>query len=1303
MESKKKEKEKTQNPVKKASFISKMTFAWTLPIFIKGTKKILSTEDLYEPLNSHKSDILGDKLDYAWDIEVERCKNKEGKKPSLLRAGLKVFWWQITLIGIIEFVEEFFVRLLQPIFLAGLITDFSKESSENNIFDAYLYAIGIVMCSLIQVFMKHPCFFYQTHVGMQMRVAASSIIYRKVLRLTKNALERSSIGQVVNLLSNDVARFEYAVTFLHYLFIGPLEVIVITIILYREIGISILFGVCFMILFVPLQMYLGKLNSKLRLKTAIRTDKRVRLMNEIIQGIQVIKQYTWEYAFAKIVEESRIKEMKAIRYVSYIRAVLMSFIFFTTRTSIFLSLVGYVLLGNYLDARTAFLVTAYFNILRLPMTSFFAQALTKLAETLISAKRIEKFMLLPEIKELRKAIPTKDPRSTPIEISNASAKWDTDQQEFTIQNINLKVKPGTLNAIVGYVGSSKSSLLQLILKELPLEIGTVNVDGTISYASQEPFLFSGTIRQNILFGQTLDIERYKTITRICALEYDFRQFPNRDFTIIGERGTTLSGGQKARVNLARAIYRDAEIYLLDDPLSAVDPHVSKHLFDKCIKKWLNGRTVLLVTNQLEYLEKVDNVIYLEHGKILSVGTYKELLQLGLDFTKLVEKDDDYQIRIRERSRTNSRSVGSLVRQKSCDSSLGDESEDSNNNNNRDFIDIDERQSTGSIGLNIYAKYFKACGGSKMLLFVSLICFASQFFASSADYYWSYWVAKQKSIAETPQETFNQTYLNIWNEFIDDPYFDVYLFTVITILTIIVTFWRSISLVNACVKGSKNLHNAMFKKITRAPMLFFNTNPSGRILNRFSKDIGQIDEILPTIWIDLVQHFLTIFGVIVVTSIVNPYFLIPIILIAVLFYYLRIYYLKTSSSLKRLEATTRSPIYSHLSASLNGLSTIRAFNAEKILIQEFNSYQDKHSSAFYLFMATNRGFGFFLDFICVFYIAIVTFSFFLMYDNGGNIGLAITQAINFRVQFAVRQSAELENTMTAVERVVEYEELDSEPDLKSTSDKKPKASWPENGEIKYEKLSLKYYNDERAEKVLIDISFEVKRNEKIGIVGRTGAGKSSLISALFRLFYNEGLIEIDKLDTSDIGLHDLRSKISIIPQEPVLFSGTLRYNLDPFEEYTDVKLWNALEEVQLKEMVQQLPSGLLSHISEGGSNFSVGQRQLICLCRAILRENKILVMDEATANVDPQTDALIQKTIRSKFANCTVLTIAHRLNTIMDSDKIIVMDEGRCLEFGSPYELLTTDNGPKIFQSMARQVGDVYYENFLKIAAKALEK
>uniref|UniRef100_A0A1B0D7D0 Uncharacterized protein n=1 Tax=Phlebotomus papatasi TaxID=29031 RepID=A0A1B0D7D0_PHLPP len=427
---------------------------------------------------------------------------------------------------------------------------------------------------------------------------------------------------------------------------------------------------------------------------------------------------------------------------------------------------------------------------------------------------------------------------------------------------------------------------------------------------------------------------------------------------------------------------------------------------------------------------------------------------------------------------------------------------------------------------------------------------------------------------------------------------------------------------------------------------------------------------------------------------------------IIFYFLRDFYLITSRCVKRIEATTRSPIYSHLGATLTGLSTIRAFRTQRVLVKEFDSLQDLNSSAFYVFISTSRAFGFWLDVFCVIYIAVVTLSFFLMGDAyGGNVGLAITQAIGMTgmVQWGMRQSAELENTMTAVERVVEYQTVDPEGQLEAVGDKKPPSSWPEDGGVIFNGLSLRYFPTIDADRVLKELQFEIKPREKIGIVGRTGAGKSSLINALFRLSYNEGSIVIDSRDTGGMGLHDLRKKISIIPQEPVLFSGSMRYNLDPFDEYPDEKLWKALDDVKLKTVITDLPSGLQSKISEGGSNFSVGQRQLVCLARALLRENKILVMDEATANVDPQTDNLIQATIREMFADCTVLTIAHRLNTVMDSDRVLVMDSGRVVEFAAPYELLTGSSGSGIFENMLRETGKGTYDQLLEIARRNYEK
>ncbi|XP_065369875.1 probable multidrug resistance-associated protein lethal(2)03659 [Calliphora vicina] len=1298
-----------ENPRQHSNPFSSLMFCFTMPTFFKGRKSVLNENDLYRALNEHKSDFVGHKLSLAWEEQCEKVKGTN-KEPSLLKATFKVFGWYYMMLGIALFIIEIGLRSMQPLFLGKLVSFYANaNSTAKDETEAYLYAMGVILSSALSVLSLHPNMLGIMHSGMKIRVALCSLIYRKALRLSKTAMGDTTSGQVVNLMSNDVGRLDTSMLHVHYLWIGPIAIAIVTYLMYLEIGVSSLFGVALMLLFIPLQGFLGKKTSILRLRTALCTDERVRMMNEIISGIQVIKMYAWEYPFGKMVDFIRRKEMKAIRYANYIRGMLASFIMFVTRVSIFASLVGFVLLGNFLTAEKAFVITAYYNILRTIMTVFFPLGVAQFAETLVSFKRLQTFMMLEETslaakkinqdpaKSIPKAIVSENGKETyltpsnikaelGIDIRNLKAKWNVKSMEFNLNDINLNIKPKTLVAVIGPVGSGKSSLIQAILGELPPISGSVTANGVLSFASQEPWLFTGTVRQNILFGLPLDKKRYNITVKKCALQRDFELLPYGDKTIVGERGASLSGGQKARINLARAVYRKADIYLLDDPLSAVDTHVGRHLFDECMKEYLREHIVILVTHQLQFLEQADVIVIMDKGRVSAVGTYESMQQSGLDFAQLLanaeEEEDDKEFLLeakKQRQRqTSETSLTSTV-----------ESVELNNAPKQ----LEESKVEGKIGLKLYKKYFSSGGGYLVLAVMTFLCLAAQILASGSDYFLSYWVNKnENSFPESTQDSVKTDSI------------DIYIFTGLNLAVIVFSMFRSFLFFNLAMKSSTSLHNAMYLGVTRAAMYFFNTNPSGRILNRFSKDMGQVDEILPSVMMDVIQIFLALFGILVVLCLVNPWYLLATAVLVFIFYYLRTFYLKTSRDVKRLEAITRSPIYSHLGASLNGLATIRAFEAEQVLIAEFDNYQDLHSSGFYMFLATSRAFGYWLDCCCVVYIAVITLSFFLFSpENGGDVGLAITQAMGMTgmVQWGMRQSAELENTMTSVERVVEYEAIEPEGELDSQPDKKPPQTWPEEGQIKFDNLCLRYNPDPKSDYVLKSLNFIIKPCEKVGIVGRTGAGKSSLINALFRLSYNDGAVIIDQRDTNEMGLHDLRSKISIIPQEPVLFSGTMRYNLDPFDEYSDNKLWEALEEVKLKHVVADMSHGLLSKISEGGTNFSVGQRQLVCLARAILRENRILVMDEATANVDPQTDALIQTTIREKFKNCTVLTIAHRLHTVMDSDKVLVMDAGRAVEFGSPYELLTVSK-VNIFHSMVKQTGNSSFETLLKVAQQAHE-
>ncbi|KAH8258985.1 hypothetical protein KR038_000986, partial [Drosophila bunnanda] len=1308
---------------------------YTMPIFIKGVKNTLDSKDLYKTMKEHKSEYLGNKLYSSWERELERS----GGNPSLMRALLRVFGWQFGFFGLVLFLAEGGLRILQPLLLLKLISHFAHGSESTN--KAFAYASALIVSVGLNVISKHPCMCGIWNLCFKARVSLSSMIYRKALRLSRAALGAATTGHVVNLISNDVSRLDSNIFHAHFLWIGPLQTVLVTYLMYLQIGISAAIGVAFMLLFIPLQMYLGKKTSEVRLRTALRTDKRMRMMNEIISGIQVIKMYAWERPFEKLVAHARQKEVNAICHGSYIKGILSSFTTFLSRASIFLSLVGYVLLGQFLTPEVAFMVTAYYNVLQTTMMVFFPQAISQTAEILATIGRVQKFMLSEEVRKAAKSDDLLDTFSdqrkegrdeeedrllTPslntinnavivestISITGLKAKWDPECPHYTLDGVDLRVQPGTMVAVLGSTGSGKSSLIQAILGELRAESGEIRVNGTLSYSSQEPWLFSGTIRENILFNQPMDRQRYDEVVRQCALERDFELLRLNDKTLVGERGASLSGGQKMRISLARAVYREASIYLLDDPLSAVDTNVAKHLFEKCIRGYLRDRTVVLITHQRQFLQRVDKIVIMEKGQVRAVGNYESLLKAGVDFSTILgnpeEKEPMEELIKQEENRSRLVNLSHYHNEERCNS---EKSLLSIMDSCMDKINI-ERQESGNIGFRLYKKYFKSGGG--LLAFLVMISFfvVSRSLIALGDYFLVYWyvflnygfVLNRNGIIQETNNTLNlDTTIQNTGWSLSTEQKDIWLFTLITVLSIVTTVTASFLIFNLAKKCSIGLHSSILNAISRASMYFFNTNPPGRILNRFSKDLGQVDEMLPVVMMDVIQTFLCLTGIVIIIAVVNPLLLTPTILISIVFYKLRSFYLKTSRDVKRIDAIARSPVYSHLASSLYGLSTIRAFQAQRILESEFDSYQDTHSSAFYTFLTTSRAYAYWLDFLCVIYITITTLSFFAFPPpNAANVGLVITQVLGLTglVQFAMRQSAELENLMTAVERVVEYEDIEPEGELEAPLDKKPPKSWPEQGKIVFDELSLRYIPNMKTKCVLKSLNFIIKPREKVGIVGRTGSGKSSLINALFRLYYNEGSILIDARNSNDMGLHDLRSKISIIPQEPVLFSGTMRYNLDPFDEYNDDKLWRSLEEVKLKDAVAKMSSGLQSKITEGGTNFSVGQRQLVCLARAILRENRILVMDEATANVDPQTDSLIQATIRNKFKDCTVLTIAHRLHTIMDSDKVLVMDAGRVVEFGTPYELLTVADS-KVFHGMVQQTGQATFDELLKIAEKVI--
>ncbi|CAL8307591.1 unnamed protein product [Merluccius merluccius] len=1260
------------NPAATANLFSQVFFCWLGPLFRIGYKRRLEEDDMYSVLPEDRSETLGENLQRYWDQECLKT-SKELKEPSFTKAIIRCYWKSLTVLGIFTFLEEG-TKVIQPVLLGYLVRYFETydPNDEQSLQLAYCYATGISLCTVLLVLVHHLYFFHVQRAGMKIRVALCHMIYKKALCLSNTATGKTTTGQIVNLLSNDVNKFDDATVFLHYLWVGPLQATTVVALLWADIGPSCLAGMVVLLFLMPMQTMFGRLFSVFRSKTAVLTDSRIRTMNEVVSGMRIIKMYAWEKPFAALVSEVRRNEITMVLKSSYLRALNMASFFSASKVIVFITFTIYVLLGNTITASSVFTTLSLYTAVRLTVTLFFPSAIEKLFESHVSVQRIQTFLMLEEVPKHSNVV-CQDKEAS-VNIQDLICYWDKIQDTPSLQNISLTVKSQQLVAVIGPVGAGKSSLLSAILGELPHDKGVLKVQGQLTYACQQPWVFPGTIRSNILFGKELIPSKYDKVLRACALKRDMELLADGDLTLIGDRGATLSGGQKARVNLARAVYQDADIYLLDDPLSAVDAEVGRHLFEKCICGVLKNKPRILVTHQLQYLKAADQILVLKEGNVVAQGGYTELQESGLDFTSLLKKQDEEEppviSEVLARTRTLSTTSTPSV------------------NDGADLLPAEQIQTVaeesrteGNIGAGLYFKYLRAGANVMVLLVLILVNLFAQGTYIIQDWWLSYWAKEQEMLTGnvTSRQNLNTT---VTEELDLSFYLGVY--GGLTAATLIFGYVRALLFFKVLVESAYVLHNRMFQAVLRTPVHFFDVNPIGRVLNRFSKDMGQLDVVLPWTLIDAIGVFLQIIGVIAVAASVIPWILLLVTPLLLIFLFLHRYFLQTSRDIKRLEATTRSPVFSHLSSSLQGLWTIRAFRAEERFQNLFDAHQNLHTEAWFLFLTTSRWFAMRLDVMCGIFITITTFGCVLLRDQlgAGEVGLALTYAITLMgmFQWGVRQTAEVETLMTSVERVAEYTELESEAPWETQ--KRPPPDWPSQGLVTFDGVDFSYSTD--GPLVLRNLKATFLPREKVGIVGRTGAGKSSLVSALFRLAEPKGKIYLDGVLTSEIGLHDLRQKMSIIPQDPVLFTGTMRKNLDPFSQHSDEELWNSLEEVQLKSVVEDLPSKMETVLAESGSNFSVGQRQLVCLARAILRKNRVLIIDEATANVDPRTDELIQRTIRDKFRDCTVLTIAHRLNTIIDSDRILVLDAGEIQAYDEPYTLLQDSEG--IFSKMVQHAG-----------------
>ncbi|XP_071638104.1 multidrug resistance-associated protein 1 isoform X1 [Temnothorax longispinosus] len=1332
-------------PEQSSSFPSRIIFAWFDSLAWKGFRKPLETSDLWSMNPEDMATEIVPKFDKYWNknlrktdeliwtyFRVESAKasyrkasgqvdfnsGRKKKIASILPPICKAFGATFMFGAFLKLIQDV-MTFISPQILKLLI-DFTE--GEEPMWKGYFYSALLLVTAILQTLVLSQYFHRMFLVGLRIRTSLIAAIYRKALRLSNAARKETTLGEIVNLMSVDAQRFMDVTAYINMIWSAPLQIALALYFLWNILGPAVFAGLAVMIILIPVNGLIANKVKTLQIRQMKCKDERVKLMNEVLNGIKVLKLYAWEPSFEQQILEIRVKEIQVLKEAAYLNAgtsfiwscapFLVSLVSFTT----------YVLIDekNVLNSTIAFVSLSLFNILRFPL-SMLPMMIGNIVQAYVSVKRINKFMNMEELDPNNVQHDPSDPHALVIE--NGSFCWDSEEIERPIlRNINFHVEQGQLVAIVGTVGSGKSSLLSALLGEMDKLNGKVNTKGSIAYVSQQAWIQNATLQDNVLFGKALNKSVYNRVIEACALTPDFKMLPAGDQTEIGEKGINLSGGQKQRVALARAVYNDSENYFLDDPLSAVDSHVGKHIFEKVIgpNGLLKKKTRVLVTHSITYLPEVDNIIVLKDGEITESGTYKQLLEKKGAFAEFlvqhlqeVHVDDGSEADLREikqqlestmgadelqqkltrvRSRiseslsesgsvTDRKSLnGSLTRQYSTESQQSANYVHSNstkekealkpNNVGEKLIEI-EKAETGSVKWKVYSHYLKSIG---WFLSISTIVMNAVFqsFSIGSSVWLSVW-SNDNSVRNDTLDTAKR-----------DMYLGVY--GALGFGQGVTVFAMALFLAKGTVVASRRIFESTLQLVLHNPMSFFDRTPTGRILSRLGKDIDVIDNILPVILRTWITCLFSVIATLVVISYSTPIFVVVILPIGAIYYFIQRFYVATSRQLKRLESVSRSPIYSHFSESVTGAQIIRAYGVQEQFIHESENKVDFNQVCYFPSIIANRWLAVRLEMVgnlIIFFAAL----FAVLSRNtmsSGLVGLSVSYALQITqtLNWLVRMTSDVETNIVAVERIKEYGETAQEAPWKNTEYTPPK-EWPKHGRVDFKNFKVRYR--EGLDLVLNGLTFSVLGGEKIGIVGRTGAGKSSLTLSLFRIIEAaHGKILIDDIDISKLGLHDLRSRLTIIPQDPVLFSGTLRMNLDPFDCHSDEEIWRALEHAHLKSFIENLPNALLHEVSEGGENLSVGQRQLICLARALLRKTKVLILDEATAAVDLETDDLIQTTIRQEFKDCTVLTIAHRLNTILDSDRVIVLDKGLIVEYDSPEVLLR--NPSSSFYSMAKDAG-----------------
>ena len=1005
-------------------------WVWVKPILSLGNQRALIDEDL---------DELSPEDSCSFSLSRMHSDNQEwtGTWNMIKRGFLK----DLLLSGAVLLLN-IATRTAQPLLLREIVLYISSESVLPA-YGGYLLAVALGACSALQAIIHQQCFFRSTRVGMHIRHALSSVIYKRLLTINTVCLQTTSVAHTINLVANDASKFEELSVYMHYLWEAPLEAVLAFGLIWWHIGLPTLFGYTVLVLLVPLQLIFSRRFSQYRKTTMEYTDKRVHMFNELVNGCHIIKMYNWEKAMEQRVKETRHKELVSIFNASHLRALNMGLSFASLPLISLATFGGSWLLGRHLRAADIFTALAFFSMIRTPVTTFLPGAIEKLGETRVAAKRIDAFMQLQQLLHQRNNMEGKAVDHI-ISMEDASFSWNDSP---CLSMLNLQIRYGALVGVKGTVGAGKSSLLAALLGEINLVGGKLlrNSD-SVAYAPQSPWIFADTIRANILLGKPMDETRYTNVIQSCCLDIDLRDFGDTgDLMMIGDRGINLSGGQRARISLARALYFEADLYLLDDPLAAVDPKVAKKIFDRCIgpRSLLSGKTRFLVTHQTQFLAEVDQVLVMENGRIIDSPVERSEVNESLNISSETELTD--------------------------------------------ATKADWTTKTATADLRSIAKTETSSGG-----IVNWRVWRQLFLSPSLSWFGFILLILLMLVGESLYDATNH-WLGLWSAQPYDqqrPSSSAYIYLGLTLGTFVTALVRASYFFYVMLSGSNRLHNSMLTGILNTSMRFFESNPSGRILNRASKDQQVLDELLPVTLLDALQALLMTLGSVVIIGSINPWVLLVLVPLVPTFWWLRRFYLRSSRPLKRLESVTRSPIYTLFSSSLDGLTTIRAFNVEEDFLRMFLERTDTNTRAHFTLNCAVRWFGLRLD-LMTSLLALVTaiLSMALRHQiSSSAVGLSLSYCINLTTlfQWAVRQSAEAENFMTSAERIHEYGQLAREGDTHRGEHRQliqPPNHWPAQGVIEFKNYTFRYRPE--LESVLKNINLRICSEEKVGVIGRTG--------------------------------------------------------------------------------------------------------------------------------------------------------------------------------------------------------------------------